>query len=184
MELVIWACFEERSHTPCLTDPSVFPWLANESAWDRARKQETPRKVVRRGRKRSFEPGGEKLLAASLAPVQPGVAPVQTRVAHGARDSWETFVPWVQKTFAPSPKHFRGFSYFRPLSQALWFATLDVQSATGRRNVGRKARNINSCDARREPQDQKFRKLKSSSRVGFGIISWSRSKSRSRSRFS
>ena len=27
----------------------------------------------------------------------------------GAKDSWETFAPWVQNTFAPSPNHFGHF---------------------------------------------------------------------------
>ena len=30
----------------------------------------------------------------------------------------------IKGPFAPSPNHFRGFSCFRPLSQALWFAIL------------------------------------------------------------
>ena len=76
-------------------------------------------KVVRGGCKRSFEPRERQ---PCFAPVQPGVAPVQNRVAHGASDSWETFVPWgSERPFAPSPNHFRAFPYFRPLSQALCF---------------------------------------------------------------
>ena len=31
-----------------------------------------------------------------------------------------------KRPFAPSPNHFRRLSYFRPLSQALWFARLRV----------------------------------------------------------
>ena len=34
-----------------------------------------------------------------FGPVLPWVALVQNRFAHGASDSWETFAPWVQKTF-------------------------------------------------------------------------------------
>ena len=34
-----------------------------------------------------------------LAPVRNGVAPVQKRFKGGAKDSWKTFAPWVQKTF-------------------------------------------------------------------------------------
>ena len=33
-------------------------------------------------------------------------------------------------TFAPFPNHFRGFSYLRPLSQALWFATQRLKKFT------------------------------------------------------
>ena len=47
------------------------------------------------GSKGLLNRGSEK----TLAPVQPGVAQVQNRVAQGARDSQETFAPWVQKTF-------------------------------------------------------------------------------------
>ena len=69
--------------------------VANQSAWERGRKQENRRKRLGEGAKGLLNRGSKKPLAL----VQPGVAPVQNRVAHGARDSWETFVPWVQKTF-------------------------------------------------------------------------------------
>ena len=55
-------------------------------------------KVVRRGFKRSFEPR-ERKASCTGASCQPMVAPVQDRVAHGASGSWETFAPWVRKTF-------------------------------------------------------------------------------------
>ena len=47
-------------------------------------------KVAGRGCKRSFEPGGEGGGEKPFMLVQPGVAPMHNRVAHGARDFWET----------------------------------------------------------------------------------------------
>ena len=38
-------------------------------------------------------------------------------------------LPRFKRPFAPSPNHFRGFSCFRPLSQALWFAILAAPRA-------------------------------------------------------
>ena len=52
---------------------------------------------------------------------QESLAPCATLFCTGARGF---SLPGFKRPFAPSPNHFRAFSYFRPLSQALWFATL------------------------------------------------------------
>ena len=72
-----------------------LPCVANQSAWERGRKWEDPQRWLGEGAKGLLSRWSEK----DLAPVQPQVAPVQNRVAHGARDSCETLVPWVRKAF-------------------------------------------------------------------------------------
>ena len=65
------------------------------------RKWENPQKWLGEGAQGLLNRGSAK----PLAPAQPGVAPVQNRVAHGARDSWETFAPWfaILELQSPSP---------------------------------------------------------------------------------
>ena len=46
-----------------------------------------------------------------LASVQNEVAPVQ-------KDSWDTFAPWDQRPFAPSPNHFSRYSLFGQLPRS------------------------------------------------------------------
>ena len=59
----------------------------------------------------------------------------------GARDSLR--LRGSKRPFAPSPNHFRGFSYFRPLSQALWFANKgDSLHRMTNRGFGILARNL------------------------------------------
>ena len=99
--------------------------LANQSTWERGRKIGKSPKVVRRGRKRSLDHGSE----TPLAPVQPGVAPVQKQGCTWCKTGVHMVVQEtlgrpcaVQEAFRSlGPKD---LSYFRPLSQALWFAEL------------------------------------------------------------
>ena len=45
-----------------------------------------------------------------------------------------------ERPFAPSPNHFRAASYFRPLSQALWFAKEVLEEGHLRSHVAREKR--------------------------------------------
>ena len=111
-KLRIWPVVSPRACAP--KRPYDNTRFANQSAWERGRKWENLRKWLGEGAKGLLNRWREK----PLAPVQPGVAPVQTRVAHGARDSWETFVPWVQKTFCTlSRTTFGDFPIFDPSSR-------------------------------------------------------------------
>ena len=88
---------------------------------------------------------GTKVSQESLAPYATLFCTGATLGCTGARDSWETFVPWVQKTFCTSPNHFRGFSHFRPLSQALWFAT---QGKKARKSKKKEGQDSDPCTSR------------------------------------
>ena len=65
-------------------------------------------KLLRGGCKRSFGPREHKASCTGASPFCTGAK----AVLGGAKDFSETFAPWVQKTFAPSPKQFWEFSFF------------------------------------------------------------------------
>ena len=66
--------------------------------------------VVRRGCKRSFRP---RERVASCTGAKRGCTGAK-EISEGARDSWETFAPWVQKTFCTLSWPHSGISYLRP----------------------------------------------------------------------
>ena len=76
-------------------------------------------KVVRRGCKRSFGPRERK---ASCTGATWGLHRCKTGLHMVQETLGRPLLPRSKRPFAPSPNHFRGFSYFWPLSQALWFA--------------------------------------------------------------
>ena len=65
-------------------------------------------KWLREGAKGLSDPGRQ----SPPALVQKRVTPVQNRVVGGAKDSWETFAPWVRNT---SPNHLGHCGGFGPL---------------------------------------------------------------------
>ena len=71
-----------------------------------------------------FRTHGAKVSQESLAPCATLFCTGATPGCAGARG---LPLPGFKRPFAPSPNHFRAFSYFRPLSQALWFAILAIE---------------------------------------------------------
>ena len=71
-----------------------------------------------------FGPTPQRSRKSLLHHVQPCFAGVQPQVAR-VQEAFHSLSS--KRPCAPSPNHFREFPYFRPLSQALWFATLDFE---------------------------------------------------------
>ena len=115
-------CPEDPSGAPQASHPVPFTpakhnhaatfRLANQSAWERGRKQENPQKWLGEGAK------GLRTHSAKVS--QESLAPCATLFL-GLHRCKRLLLPWVKRPFAPSLNHFQGFSNFRPLSQALWF---------------------------------------------------------------
>ena len=106
-----------------LDTPKETSRFANHTAWERVKNKKSP-KVDRRGCQRSFGPRRQRSAKSLLHHVQPCLAQVQPQVAP-VQEASRSF--GSKDLFAPSPNHFRAFSYFRPLCQALWFANLNAK---------------------------------------------------------